>query len=192
VIENLSLERWASFLRGLADAGLAGRPVGAPEAFARWSGGERSAPAPADCSRDDALWWGVLDSAIEPLDYLDTEPDGPLFSQESSRTIEVWTERELSGLHALDRLAALRGRSDLAARARASARWHINSTQPDNATNRPWAVHLFLKLATESDLADARLYAETLVHNCQTAGGAPDALSGLILRDAAEALEAEV
>jgi len=188
-VTTIPLDRWAAHLRALADSGDSGEPRGAPEAFARWSGGERRADAPEGATRDDALWWALLDPSVDPLELVAAEPDGPLFPQESSRTIEVWTERELSGLHALDRLSGARGRHDLAERARAAARWHIEATQPDNATNRPWAAHLFLKLAAEEGLADARLYAETLVHNCQTAGGVPDALSALILRDAADALE---
>ena len=70
-----------------------------------------------------------------------------------------------------------------------SSRWHLDNTQPDNATNRPWAVQVFLDLAREDDNPDARLYAETLLHNATAANGVPEPFSAAILLDAARALE---
>ena len=183
-----TLDRWEAHLRALAATGHSGPPQGAPAAFGLWVGNRRTSAAPADTTRDDALWWALLDDRLDPCSCVDIEASGPLFEQGSSRTIEVWTERELSGLHALERLALRRGRPDLAARARAGALWHVEHTQPDNATNRPWGASLFLVIAHESEDLAARLYAETLIHNCQTTHGVPDALSAHILRDAADAL----
>ena len=110
---------------------------------------------------------------------------GPLLEQGLYRTIEVWTETELCCLHALGRLARLPGGDAAAARLRSVRAWHLEHTQPDNATNRPWAVHLFLREAG----VEGRLYAETLLHNASSAGPEMEPLSALILRDAAHELD---
>jgi len=185
---DIGPSRWESHLRALARTRQDAPPAAAPAAFTRWTTDRAPAPAPPDAALDDALWWGVLDTAIDPLPLLETAPDGPLFDQGTSRTIEVWTERELSGMHALSWIARRRARADVQSRLAATARWHVQHTQPDNATNRPWAAHVFLQLSFEHEDHDARLYAETLVHNCQTTHGVPDSLSGLILLDSADAL----
>ncbi|MEO1585156.1 MAG: hypothetical protein AAFR96_11390, partial [Planctomycetota bacterium] len=68
----------------------------------------------------------------------------------------------------------------------------IREIQPDNATNLPWAVHVFCVLAERDGDADASLYAETLLHNCVVGGaGRPDKLSALILLDSARRLRLE-
>lgn len=66
-------------------------------------------------------------------------------------------------------------------------RWHLEHTQPDNATNRPWAVAVFA-LAQDPE---SQLYAQTLLHNCQVSASAqPEPLTAAILLDAAMQLEA--
>lgn len=185
-----TLDRWETHLRRLADQRLDASPAGAPSGFIAWTENRSDAESPSSPALDDALWWALLDRAVDPFDHVHPREEGPLFPQTSSQTIEVWTERELSGLHALWRLGQTRQdrRETAVQRARAGARWHVEHTQPDNATNRPWAAALFLILATEDEDHSARLYAETLIHNCQTTHGVPDALSGLILRDGADML----
>lgn len=79
----------------------------------------------------------------------------------------------------------LEGWTDIA---ESSARWLITEIQPDNATNLPWAVHVFASLAVRDDSHEARMYAETLMHNCMVSSGQPDTLSALILLDAAKQL----
>jgi hypothetical protein len=103
----------------------------------------------------------------------------------------VWTERELSCLHALDRLRFARPNlaADIEPVLAAALAWHIDNLQPDNATNHPWAVHVFLLAALERDEYAAQLYAEALLHNCQVSMGRADAFSAHVLLDAAEALE---
>jgi hypothetical protein len=83
------------------------------------------------------------------------------------RTIEVWTDAELSAVHALWRLATDRRREDWKRRLDRAVAWHLIHTQPDNATNRPWALHVFLL----ADQPETIHYAETLLHNCQTFTG---------------------
>lgn len=97
--------------------------------------------------------------------------------------IEVWTETELSAVHAAWGVAGWR---DAAER---SAIWLVDEIQPDNATNLPWAVHVFADLGEREGRADLTMYANTLLHNCIVGSGRPDGLSALILLDAAAQLE---
>lgn len=152
----------------------------------------------------DVLLWSALtdpslnvDAALAelrgtPRERTDSDA-GALFPHRGRTPIEVWTETELSCLHALWWLARERGRDDWAALVAEVAAWHVENLQPDNATNHPWAVHVFLLMSereADTDLAtNAQLYAQTLVHNCRVSMGRPDLLSAHILLDAAEALD---
>jgi hypothetical protein len=122
--------------------------------------------------------------------------DGPLLSPDGYLAIEVWAECELSALHALYRLVRERHPelpADAAARLDAATRWHLEHTQPDNSTNRPWALHVFLLAAHGSgaggvDAGEAGLYAETLLHNMTATDARDEPLSRWILADAAREL----
>lgn len=189
-MSDLALRRWMEHLRAVASPADA-----APEAMARLDpslrraigarSGGGAAPVPTPAS-EAGLWWAVADArvAVEPL--LGRESDGPLFAQSRFTTIEVWTEAELCGLHALAGVARQRGRDDLRRRASSCREWHVRHTQPDNATNRPWALHVFL-LDGGIDAPESRHYAETLLSNAMTTG--PEPLSAWILLDAASELE---
>jgi len=114
---------------------------------------------------------------------------GSLFPQRDSSgpiAIEVWSEVELSSLHALGWLAGKD--ASLRSTVRQAAEWHIENLQPDNATNHPWAVHVFAAIGVLTNDGNALMYAQTLLHNCQVTLGRPDALSALILQDASDAL----
>lgn len=113
--------------------------------------------------------------------------EGPLVPWDGSVAIEVWTEEELSGLHALWRIGRVASLPPAWDRARAAMRWHLEHTQPDNATNRPWAVHAFLLEGSGEALA----YAGTLLHNALAMQGRPDPVSAWILMDAAAELQAQ-
>ena len=131
------------------------------------------------------LWWALTDDRID-VDWILSEPtEGSLLPQGLYRTIEVWTDADLSGLHALWWLAGRRNRPDCMRRVEAVLYWHLATTQPDNATYRPWALHVFLLGATPECVH----YAETLLHNCQAVNSRPDPLSAWILLDAAKAIE---
>jgi hypothetical protein len=137
---------------------------------------------------DAGLWWALAGADVD-VDNLLKEPTvGSLWPQTRFSGIEVWTETELCGLHALWCLARQRRRDDWARRAEAVRDWHLVHTQPDNATNRPWALHVFL-LATPP-APEARAYAETLLHNAVVTTGRPDLLSAWILLDSASRIEA--
>ena len=115
---------------------------------------------------------------------LRARPGSSLAGTESFRALEVWTECELSALHALARLVRLQPTPSRTARLEELCRWHLEHTQPDNATNRPWALHVFAR-ATDPE---SSLYAETLLHNLQASDARHEPLSRWILLDAAREL----
>lgn len=136
---------------------------------------------------DGLLWRATADPALAAaIDAaLAARPGGSLVDQGRFRTLEVWTECELSALHALWRLCrvfptpARRGRlAELCA-------WHLDHTQPDNATNRPWALHVFAM----AEGPENQLYAETLLLNFEASSARSEPLSRWILRDAANEIE---
>lgn len=134
------------------------------------------------------LWRAIREADGGPPAHvggIDLAASGPLWPSSEWAAIEVWTEAELCGLHGLWRATAMGGpRAEaLASRLLAACSWHLEHTQPDNATNRPWAAHVFLL----DGRAEAQLYAETLVHNAQAQGNA-DPASRWILADAARSL----
>ncbi|HBS29133.1 MAG TPA: hypothetical protein DEB06_06705 [Phycisphaerales bacterium] len=166
--------------------------------FFRWRRRRAGAPActPADHADQfpdagvDVALWRALASDSDGRAPVVASNDGPLIPPGSTRTVEVWTETELGALHALGWLAVRSARPAWLERARAAARWHLVHTQPDNATNRPWAVGVFAHLHASEKTAEARLFAETLLHNCQITMGGADLLSRHILHDAADWLDA--
>ena len=139
---------------------------------------------------DLALWWSLVDPEFEPDFMIDLESQGSLFDQSSFTAIEVWTETELAGLHALSHIARKAGSLfvELTKRIGSAVDWHLEYTQPDNATNHPWAVHAFLM----HDTREAGHFAETLMSNCLVMNAPhPDPLSAWILHDAADWLRTQ-
>jgi len=117
----------------------------------------------------------------------------PATLADPSGTIEVWTETDLCALHALGWLAQLHTntptRSTLRNRVTLAVLWYLEHIQPDNATNHPWAVHLFAAEScrpTAPHAAEADLFAQTLLHNAIVTMGRPDRISAHILADAAD------
>jgi hypothetical protein len=137
-----------------------------------------------DDGLDARLWRTAVSADVfmpEPAMLVGT---GPLRTWEGRETIEVWTEVELASMHALWRLARRHVRPDLKARLNLAAAWHMDHTQPDNATNRPWALHVFLLHGS----GEGRVYAETLLHNALALRGHPEPGSAWVLMDAAAEL----
>lgn len=131
--------------------------------------------------------WRRADSAGPWRDLV--EPgSGPLKAWTADATVEVWTEEELASLHGLWRLARRARDAGLRLRLLEAARWHMEHTQPDNATNRPWALHLFVLEGS----ADGGLYAQTLLHNAAALRASVEPVSAWILRDAAAELQASL
>lgn len=126
-----------------------------------------------------ALWIATAAGSKEPA--IRISADGPLFVALRESGIETWTEAELSGLHAMSLQRDLH-----AARMDTLADWLVAEMQPDNGTNRPWAVHVFLRRWITRGDVESRLYAESLIHNCRVTLGVPDRLSAVILASGAK------
>ncbi len=118
----------------------------------------------------------------EGLEFLRTAP-GSLVSEPGVAWLEAESEASLAALHAASHLPRVDPQ-----RLADAARWLMDNVQPDNATNRPWACHVFLRIGWESRDAAATLYADTLLHNCRATAGRPDLVSAWILADAAASL----
>jgi hypothetical protein len=203
---------WSDHLRAAARGALTGTPLGDPAStdeplawienfrddaehrraidrpFLSYLLGTDPGPAPDRTSPAEALWWSLHEASSEPFLLVNTE--GSLVP-ERGMALEVWTEEELGALHALSRFAMSRRAPELSARVDAAVRWLIEHVQPDNATNHPWAIHCFVmeSVRPASPVAsEARMYAETLLHNCLVGRGVPDRFSACILTDAADAL----
>lgn len=130
---------------------------------------------------DEQLWTDLVrGSATTPPDTT-----GPLTGEPIDTGIEVWTEIELASIHAAWSLGP-----GWRAAAERAARWMVESIQPDNATNHPWAVHAFAELADDGAGHEFDLYAQTLLHNCMVGSGSPDGFSAMILLHASRSLQA--
>lgn len=143
-------------------------------------------PAPTGltgiCER---TWWALhTDPASCEREF--GAGEGPLAIEVRGEGIEAWTEAELSALHGLTHLAIRSGSRVLAARCLSAVAWHLGEIQPDNGTNRPWAVHAFV-LAGRA-MPDATMHARTLVHNAIVERGRPERFGAVLLLDAADAL----
>jgi hypothetical protein len=167
-----SIDEWIRHLTGLAGPGtmpdLDGLPPtvlapGTPDTVL-W----RAACAPQDAA-----------AAAEADRLLAARPGSSLVDSTGFSALEVWTECELGALHALARWVRVAPTAARAARLEALCRWHLEVTQPDNATNRPWALHVFAR-AGEPEWT---LYAETLLHNATASDARHEPLTRWILLD---------
>jgi len=137
---------------------------------------------------EQRLWRACAGESIDVARLL-AERSGSLLAPDAFLAIEVWAECELAAVHALHRLARTAPPSEserFRARLREAISWHLEHTQPDNSTNRPWALHAFL-LADDGS-GEAALYAETLLHNMTATDARSEPLSRWILADAAREL----
>lgn len=155
--------------------------------FLAWRAGVPPAPLGPRSSRDVRLWW-ALSMPAAPVEPLLNDAGGPTLVMTGGEALEVATEAELCALHALWRLAGARREPRWRERCLRAAARLVEQWQPDNATNHPWAAHVFIELHRATGAADPLAYAHTLVHNCQVSQGRPDLLSAHILHDAADAL----
>ncbi|MGD9691685.1 MAG: hypothetical protein AB7G17_02465 [Phycisphaerales bacterium] len=144
-------------------------------------------PAP-----DAALWWALHTDTLNADLVLRASSDqaarAPLLRRDVYDTIEVWTEGELCALHALWRHAEREHRPDWMDRVFSAISWHLEHTQPDNATNRPWCIAPFVHFADAVNSPDALHYAQTLLHNAAAGPASATILIAEILKDAADML----
>lgn len=155
---------------------------------------------------DGALWMALLAgpsgaersarATVSELG-LDVAGDGPLVPP-GGGAVEVWTEQELSAMHAgwhLSRRPEWSAAGLTAGRIGRAVGWFVEHVQPDNATNHPWAIHCFaaagaLGLVPPGAVAEADFCAQMMLHNSMVSLGRPDVVSAHILADAAGALVA--
>lgn len=138
------------------------------------------APQPPADAGPDIRWWSRVASPQSRFGFEDAASPTPwLVRERDSLTIETWTQSELCCLHALSHAG-----ESARPRVNAAADWMIENLQPDNATNHPWAIHVFLRRAAEIASGEHRLYAEALLHNAIISLGRADRFSALILLDA--------
>jgi len=179
-----------AWIRNFRDSVGHRRPLDLP--MLAWLLGVPAGEAPAQPEAAAHAWWALHDSTALATLPIDASADGPLLPALQSRGVEIWTEAELASLHALSWLHRQPGQARYAARVRKAALWLLDNLQPDNATHRPWGVHVFAALTSDTAAplkqADADLYAQTLLHNALV-GGTLDRFSACILWDAANWLE---
>lgn len=192
MVDDARLRMWTDHLESLARRSLADVDLAAllDEALTNRDSlraplllhlSSKHADRPDHSLPDVALWWSVVDGGSFPPMLVDVKASGPLFEQGDFTTIEVWTETELAALHAMGHFPDPSVRD----RVRRAIDWHLEYTQPDNATNHPWAIHLFLTHGS----AEGVHLAEMQLNNCQVMNVNPDVMSALILRDAAACLQ---
>lgn len=147
-------------------------------------------PTPLPGTGEGTEWaaWHALLSGDAPPEALFDAFRPTLLARDDYTAIEVWTDAELCVMHALWFLARRDGDRRAAARLDTVRTWHLAHTQPDNATNRPWALHVFA-LGAEPE---SQLYAQTLLHNAMALDARPTALAGLILASSAGAMRLSV
>lgn len=148
---------------------------------------------PAQPALDAALWWSLAGTSVDlalAIEAAAPPAAGALLNRDAYDTVEVWTEAELCALQALWWLAQRHRREDWRDRVMTAARWHIDHTQPDNATNRPWAIAPFAHLAVRESNDEAGYYAQTLLHNAAAGPARATVLLVEIVADAADALRA--
>ncbi|MEM1329676.1 MAG: hypothetical protein AAGG07_03850 [Planctomycetota bacterium] len=210
---------WAARLRAIAAPELSGTPLGDPpqgdagvfaEGFADERGDRRAVDAPllahmlglpgsgqvAGPTGDVRLWSALGVESPDPLSMVaprsEADPS-PLLPDEKGIAIEAWTESELCALHALAHHAS-RANSTMSGRlwerCRDAASYHMAELQPDNATNHPWSIGVFLWIWCDEGLHEARLHGETLLHNCIAGSARADRFSACVLLDAARWLDA--
>ena len=144
-------------------------------------------------SPDIRTWRALVKNAPLPSANDRTGPR-PITDPDDNTAIEIWTETELACLHAMwwHARRAHDGTDRLRRTIADAVRWHLDTLQPDNATNHAWAVHVFVDAAwPEGGELDheADLHAQGLVHAACYTTGRPDALSAILIHDAADAIE---
>jgi uncharacterized protein YbaR (Trm112 family) len=110
------------------------------------------------------------------------QPAGPFLRATASDNPETHWYHELVLLHAVATFAAHTNDTHLAGAAARNAAFHLNQTQPDHATNQPWALHAFAQHPDTRPLADHLLHAATLLGG---AGGSTNrGVTSILLADA--------
>lgn len=137
---------------------------------------------------EDRTWQVLGGEAKSPRFGDNASWFAPLFGEAFEGTVEVFTESQLCGLHALDAIGLALDSEAIMDRVAGSCRWLQENLQPDNATNHPWAIQTFIRCELLGLISDGAMYAGTLLSNCQVTLGRPDRLSAAILLHSADLL----
>ncbi len=110
------------------------------------------------CSAWNTLAGGLRDS--EPIErlILSQTTAGHFLNPTANDNLESWWYSELILLHAMGTFAAITRSAQAFTTVHKAATYHLNETQPDHATNEPWAIFPFLLQAETRSLADQLLH----------------------------------
>ncbi len=131
----------------------------------------------------------LVDSLVQSIVAAPGE-HGTLHRQHPNSSLDAWTWRELTGLHALAWLALRRKNRAWSQRVHEIARYHLENTQPDNTTNQPWGLFAFAQFPDTASMAEQQLH-DAMDQGSVAVGGrdGPGAgvtlVAGLLLADAA-------
>lgn len=135
----------------------------------------------AEAAEICAQAWRALSRGEPSLNRLARcqQPSGALLAARSSDSPELVWYHELVLLHALTTFAICRNDPESLAAVNKAALFHLQETQPDHASTRPWALHAFLLDPQTYPLADTMLdtVLKQLAQN-------PDRVTLLLLGDA--------
>lgn len=107
--------------------------------------------------------WNELATGPERHDALDTlithqSPAGHFLRPSPADNLESWWYAELILLHAVGTYAVVANNEKARHAASRGASYHLLETQPDHATNEPWAIFSFLIQPATRSLADQLLH----------------------------------
>lgn len=108
-------------------------------------------------------WTDLAADAFGRLGRLQ-QPSGSLLRVSPSDNPETHWYHELVTLHAIASYAAQSETRPLAGVVRRATEFHLNETQPDHASNQPWAAFAFLWNPATRPLADQLLHAASVQH----------------------------
>jgi uncharacterized protein YbaR (Trm112 family) len=115
------------------------------------------------------------------------QPAGPFLRATASDNPETHWYHELVLLHAMASYGAQTADAAIATAVARNAAFHMAETQPDHATNQPWALHAFAQHPDTHPFADQLLHAATMVVGAGGSGGR--GLTSILLADALYSLQ---
>ncbi len=118
--------------------------------------------------------------------------DNSLHPFSPDESLDTWTYRELVSLHALANLALLRRNATWSNRVEQIALFHLENTQPDNATNQPWGVFAFAWSAKTRPFAEQQIHdaAAHASNDVSVSSNGLQPVAAMLLADALRAIDA--
>jgi hypothetical protein len=139
----------------------------------------------------EAVWWALASHAAGEVLGVKTDlarsafgrlaarqrPSGTFLEAGARDNPETHWSHELLLLHAAASYAAGSGNGAVGAAVARAAEYHLNETQPDHATNQPWALAAFARHAQTRPVADGMLHAAATI-------GRRSGVTSILLADA--------